>query len=78
VYNTDFKFTHLISLLLPVSQGVVQFKLTGFDMVLQVFIANFPVTISIPIKQPQKNVENGKESKHLQCYFLCKKTKNGG
>jgi hypothetical protein len=65
-------------LLLPVIQVVVEFKLTGFDMVLQVFTAHFPVTISIPIKQPQKNVENGKESKHLQCYFLCKKTKNGG
>jgi hypothetical protein len=44
-------------------------------MFLQVFITHFAESISIPIKQPQKIVENGKESKHLQRNVLCKETK---
>jgi hypothetical protein len=72
------KFGHRISRLLLVIQGVVQFKLTDFDMFLGFFVTHYPRTISMSIKQPQKNVENGKESKHLQRKFLCKKTKIGG
>jgi hypothetical protein len=60
VQSRSNNFGHRISLLLLVFQRVVIINLTGFDMFLQVIITSFPVTISIPIKQPQKNCRKWK------------------
>jgi hypothetical protein len=46
-------------------------------MFLQGLIAHFPVQDFNSYQTTKKIVENGKESKHLQCNFLCKETKYG-